>query len=586
MANLVLQQDDRALFAQFLFSRNISGWLDTLELEARARISEYLLQEYGLNLELTLSNPPLQPSQNALERPTSADRRKIVSPDFPDAIDLAEFIRWATFYQQAFSSFESFSNLNSGNLERLRRYLVGKLERLVEDAEQPLILEESNIVPWTKDMGLKAIINIYYHLASLLPSESTRVFSENDNWSRLSRLRYLVEPEDTMSTLETSSVDAIKESFHSTYLDPAGQVIRILSHINEYACKWSVGKEQSLGPFTSLVQSSMFGKSRLLREMSHYVPVIYMSLRAEKSTDVSNFLHGYPRGHTRLGNWFDLIGASEKYTPNIEQMLGHAIVLFSRRLQGLPLCNGFVDLFDYLAEDPTFWNQVVTQSDQLLEQQDLVNALAKITEHNKESRFPGLLILAVDEANRLLPSERGKSSATVDRFRTFRQVLARMFVGMKVFAIVTDTFAKVADFAPPIDGMTTSARGLEEKGHKAFYPPVYLLNTMHIHARTFYICFDSRNILSFPRLIAFGRPAFYDLYTRMKPSLSSSPEDRILQIAAAKLIMQGDLTAGHLNDLFDPTKSAITPASIALFALLLAIFPSAQSTQSAEIVAR
>ncbi len=138
--------------------------------------------------------------------------------------------------------------------------------------------------------------------------------------------------------------DAIQESFHTPYLDPAAQVVRTLSYIDNYACKWSNSKEKSLGPFTSLVQSSMFGKSRLLREMSHHVPVIYMSLRAERTTDEADLSNGFPRGHTELGNWFDTVQS----IPNITNLLRNAIVLFSRNLQEWSLSDGFVDMFDYL----------------------------------------------------------------------------------------------------------------------------------------------------------------------------------------------------------------------------------------------
>ncbi len=552
--NAFLQQDDRDLFAKYLSSLDTSHWLDSLDIRSHVRIDEYLKQQYSKNFEPRIT--PEQPLQTALKRLTNAEKREIVSPDFPDVIDLAKFYEWATVYQQAFSTFDMFtqSDLTAEQLEYLRSYLSGKLERLVRRANQPQILDSHNVVAWTEDMDLKALINIFYHLASLLPSVSTRVFTETVDWPRLSRLRDLLEP-DTEPKTEHVSINILKEAFHSPYLDPAGQVVRILNSINKYACEWSYGKERNLGPFTSLVQRSMFGKSRLLREMSHHVPVIYMNLRAEKPTNSSGFSSGFPQGHTNLGNWFDTINPSEYSRSEIKRLLGHAIVLFSRRLQELSPANGFSDMFDYLAEDPTFWNQVVTQTGQSLTWQDFITALAKVTSHTKGNQFPGLVILAVDEASRLLPSEKGRS---VDRFRILREVIAQMFQGESVFLLVTDTNSKVAYIAsPPSNVMSRTARGIDNDD-KGFYPPVYLLNTMHIHARTFPICFDSWRILEFSRLIAFGRPAFHNLYTHMEMSdLDPFPEERIIEIAAAKLIMQKDVTAERLNRLFYHTKSEI-----------------------------
>ena len=40
--NALLQQDDRALFANYLSSRETSHWLDTLDTESHIRIAEYL----------------------------------------------------------------------------------------------------------------------------------------------------------------------------------------------------------------------------------------------------------------------------------------------------------------------------------------------------------------------------------------------------------------------------------------------------------------------------------------------------------------------------------------------------------------
>src|SRR5262245_22519147 len=51
-----------------------------------------------------------------------------------------------------------------------------------------------------------------------------------------------------------------------------------------------------LAPYTSLVTSSMMGKSRLLKQIANHAPLVYICLRSSKST-------GYPRRSSRIAGW-------------------------------------------------------------------------------------------------------------------------------------------------------------------------------------------------------------------------------------------------------------------------------------------
>lgn len=143
MSNTSLQSDDHHLIAEFLSGHDIAYWLDTLDIEARSRIGEYLKQKYGIDCELRIT--PLKPPPQRLPgRLTSEDKREILSPDFPDSIDLMKHLRWATVYQQAFSfDMEYFSAPYAGEFNSLRLYLIAKLAGLVRVAKQPQILEHS-----------------------------------------------------------------------------------------------------------------------------------------------------------------------------------------------------------------------------------------------------------------------------------------------------------------------------------------------------------------------------------------------------------------------------------------------------------
>ena len=52
-----------------------------------------------------------------------------------------------------------------------------------------------------------------------------------------------------------------------------------------------------VAPYTSLVTSSMMGKSRLTKEMSKYIPCVYICLRPGGS--------GYPERSPQIAKWFE-----------------------------------------------------------------------------------------------------------------------------------------------------------------------------------------------------------------------------------------------------------------------------------------
>ena len=70
-----------------------------------------------------------------------------------------------------------------------------------------------------------------------------------------------------------------------------------IDHMKEYQFQ---KKDQSyVAPYTSLLTSSMMGKSRLMKELTQHVPLVYICLRAEKGAE-----HGYPPATANLLDWF------------------------------------------------------------------------------------------------------------------------------------------------------------------------------------------------------------------------------------------------------------------------------------------
>ena len=84
-----------------------------------------------------------------------------------------------------------------------------------------------------------------------------------------------------------SSNDEV-QSFGCDYKDPRGGVSSFASYLMECSNAFHNDADNFLSPYISLVQSSMYGKTRLLREIarSHY-RTVYVCLREKDST-------GYP----------------------------------------------------------------------------------------------------------------------------------------------------------------------------------------------------------------------------------------------------------------------------------------------------
>ena len=93
--------------------------------------------------------------------------------------------------------------------------------------------------------------------------------------------------------------DLLKAGFTRTYIDPHDYAktiaLRLTQNMTDY-CKAKSGKY--VAPYTSLVTSSMMGKTRLMKELAKYVPVVYMCFRKDGES-------GYPRSTEGLLAWLE-----------------------------------------------------------------------------------------------------------------------------------------------------------------------------------------------------------------------------------------------------------------------------------------
>ncbi len=581
-------------FVEYLRQNGIDDWFDLRPESSRQATIDWIEEKCGYEYS---SRPQTTAVSGPLPPPTSADRAKLRDSSLVSREDLIEHNSLmvnenCSFYRYVIRP------------DRKPEYIVAQFRVClgldVEEAQQPDILSASDIDLYCKNLELSAWLSMLAKLCSNF-ERAEQLFAPEDHCHRLMYLSKLLKPKDHGDD-DTISFDgdAMKQAFHVPYRDPANQVDRVLQHIYEYSGDWARGenKNRKLGPYTSLVQSSMFGKSRLLRQMSKKVPLIYMNLRLEKGRPKHDYYleHDFPVGHTRLGQYFDemMEGTEYRRVRAIRMLLSEAIIEYSRflsRHEMIETSSGeFVFpmfLFDHLSENTEFWNLVLRKIEAGNERQDYESDLRKkwiVSLRNIHERtstkYRGLVLLAVDEASRLFPTPGDEPSTKVTLFRTFRKVLAEMFVGYRFFTIVTDTFGKVADFLPRTSSISASAQAIEKSGSPAFYPPICLVNTMHIFARDFFLEFSRSKIIDSGRLISFGRPAFHNLYQQREN------RHHLIRLAVEKLSRQEDFSPDHLSKVFRGSEKAVSVEAIAVLSILLAMCPSAHSQYSADIVAR
>lgn len=86
-------------------------------------------------------------------------------------------------------------------------------------------------------------------------------------------------------------------------MDAEGTVLETVSELREYMNRYAAAKGEWIAPYTSLVISSMMGKSRHMKEVANCLPSVYICLRGEVRG------YGYPRCSPSIVDWSSM-GAS------------------------------------------------------------------------------------------------------------------------------------------------------------------------------------------------------------------------------------------------------------------------------------
>jgi hypothetical protein len=97
--------------------------------------------------------------------------------------------------------------------------------------------------------------------------------------------------------LQTVPVGNLRAGFATEYIDPKNFATRTANELKRNMKVYLNEKLDYVAPYTSLITSSMMGKSRLMKEMARYIPIVYICARSADS-------NGYPPRTPAIIDWF------------------------------------------------------------------------------------------------------------------------------------------------------------------------------------------------------------------------------------------------------------------------------------------
>ena len=243
----------------------------------------------------------------------------------------------------------------------------------------------------------------------------------------------------------------LKQAFTATYRDPKCVVQDFVDYILKCSAAFQEANSEYMAPYIALVQSSGFGKSRLLRQTARSLRVMYVCLRTSGN--------GYPlRTNRAIAALFDRLPVTgiEMY---VTELVDRLELCLKSALCNLPK-PGQDDrddesLFPSERLADTVWN---------------FNS-AFYTDLEGET-----VVLVFDEARALLETELFEA---VSQFRLVRRAIADYCETRgknKLFVVFEDTCQRIQNFAPSLSrDQSLRQRVLEEKAGNLFHP--YILRS-------------------------------------------------------------------------------------------------------------
>jgi len=321
------------------------------------------------------------------------------------------------------------------------------------------------------------------------------------------------------------------------------------AYLNRCWEEYSSRPDAYKAPYLSIVQSSGFGKSRLLQELAQVTSkekggtarVLYVCARREPST-------GYPQATINLHDWLLADGLTEAdMTSRLE------VIYYYAQQNWEAVGTNWLALFTTSQADLTVANALKA---------------AELEWRSSNTTQPvanRVVVLVVDEARSLLTERPDR----INKFRVLRHALKNATANIRrrhvnvnggIIAVLADTNSRVADFTPSLANEPSSRMDHNDPPFTLF-PPFVLTHTMDVHwqhgAHTNGFSdykdavLGSTNTEAWKHLISMGRPLWKSTFdSSMEQSNDEAKAtESVLALAARKLLLGGTpLNADNYNE--------------------------------------
>ena len=257
--------------------------------------------------------------------------------------------------------------------------------------------------------------------------------------------------------LNSKQVERLEIAFTKTeYIGDASSKFK--AYLERCWKMYRTNPELYKAPYVSVVQSSGFGKSRMLYELAlmalkrcSQMKVLYVCARTQEST-------GYPKATPELRKWLFHIGCTPKsIATRLKVIFQHA-----------------VDNWETVQDE---WLKIFTSTDADTNAKGILykklSSRDRAFDKKKNSR---VVILVIDETRSLL-AEREDCS---NHFRMLRRALDSISQDAGVFVVLIDTHPTVCDFASTQPMSSDPSSRLIDGKELASVPPFVMTHTMDV----------------------------------------------------------------------------------------------------------
>ena len=478
--------------------------------------------------------------------------------DDDDSDDFQSLRPWGQYDVNAPQSF--FEPAVDGAMQRPLRWVLGKL----------FFGEDADLV------GIMFLNELFKGWMLIRPDSNDDAKEATTFYEAVKGLKARERPAPVHRAVFAQGLDT---AFGAVFMDPHDMVSYYAHELQRHWKAWHKNATQYIAPYTSIVTSSMMGKSRLMKEMASFIPTIYICLRetseSGQQVEGARFVDAYPeRSPDKVINYLFYEPQPAGSHRDIKR---HYVCFFIGVLEAMafwiasvisessPGDESAVDinkrLWRMLAEPSTvrqhetvtdwstkFWVIAISKARKLYANEDprsLPNLVRSNWKNLKtflkglnmlgEDNVP-LLLFVFDEARPLVKlGPNGKilhDDEEISRFRLLRRALQEVALSsfnqedgsepIGIFTIFTDTTSKITNFQP--------GRKASRKQTNDLFPPIVILPTFDYHAKyRLEITNDPTEVAKPARLFHFGRAAWYSML------LSGTPYKTLLHLAAAKL---------------------------------------------------